>query len=447
MDPVTLGMAKADARRRYGRRSEVVGRRPLSLTAAPVMLTPPTVVHWGPATGISSVSIVAAGSGYSMYEVITLTGGSFSAPGKVIVTALGSNGAITGIAVDTPGLYTANATGTVGQATSTGAGTGATFTLGFNGGVASACSDRQSISPTSPVLDFLGNGPASGGGNTVGDNTQSARTFRTDSPIVELHTIAYNTDFQVFVDGQRLALTPWTTDASGSMFYQVLNFGSQRPRTIRVVGFNWALDSIVIQGKASIWKPVLPRRLLAWGLGDSYMFGSGGIDKTAAANCIMAEILGWEFLSDGVGGASWTGSTSGTPKQRVQAKLATLTRVPDIVELDLGYNDAQGNVDPVAITASVNETVAAVRGIAPAATIIGFGPATPIGDAPKLTQVKNILSAAYAPLGVTFIDVSGLVTATNKSAYTDVDNAHPTPAGHAYLGFRKAELVAAALGY
>src|SRR4029077_8705659 len=78
-------------------------------------------------------NIANAGSGHAPNDIITLGGGTFTVPVRVLVTAVDGNGGIIGRVIMTMGQYSTNPTNPVAQASTTGAGTGATFTLTFAG--------------------------------------------------------------------------------------------------------------------------------------------------------------------------------------------------------------------------------------------------------------------------------------------------------------------------
>ena len=425
---------------------EVRRSRPFQLQApAIVMPTPPTSTY-GKGSGVSAVTVASGGSGYVVGNSVTIAGGTGVVPATLYVSSIGAGGSITGISVSRPGVYSTNPTNPVSQASTTGSGTGATFTVTMNGGVPSGLAGTTTIyGPQSTYLNYFGNGPTTEGGMTYGDNTHCWWEFSTDAAIFDLRFTAYNSSFQVFVNGERLSASAFTTDASGGRYVLTLDFTSRAIRTIRVVGFNMRFVGVLVQSTAQIWKPVEPRRPKAWVLGDSYTFGTGATDTTASANIIMAECLGLDILTDGVGGAGWTGSTSGTPAQRITTKLTPLTHDPEIIFFDLGYNNGASTPNVPAIETGINDAVAAARTIKPNARLIAFGPATPQGSTTNLTTVKNTIIARCTALGVSFIDVEGWITMNNESFYIGVDNVHPTPEGHRYLGERKARAVAALL--
>lgn len=82
---------------------------------------------------VTSVAINAAGTGYAVGDVLTLTDGSPTAPATIQVTSVGAGNSITGISLTSGGAYPGPAAGLIavgptGGTVSGGSGTGATFT-------------------------------------------------------------------------------------------------------------------------------------------------------------------------------------------------------------------------------------------------------------------------------------------------------------------------------
>ena len=411
-----------------------------TMTSAPGL----TLAKGGGAT-ISAVA--AGGTGHAVNDEITLTGGTF--PTVVKVTAH-SGGVITAASVITPGSYTSNPTNPVAQASSTGSGINATFNLTMNAGVACSVKNATQYGATNAVFRFTGLGPDNIGGSGFYGNianyngTACAWEWCTDSALLDIRLLGNNIRGLLFVNGQRVDTVGTTTDASGAGYiYQVDWSGVVLPRTYRLVQVNSCFGGINVAGTSTAWKSTGTRRPLAWGLGDSYMYGTGAGNVASAAFDTMCELSGLEPLPDGIGGTGWLSSGSSIPATRATTKLSGLTYHPDYVFLDLGYNDAGGDMG--ALATSFNNTVAAVQANAPTAKIIVFGPATPVGSSANLTYVKNAVSACCTALGLPFIDVDNWVSLANKSVYTGNDNTHPTQAGHDYIGARKAQAVSSYL--
>lgn len=421
-------------------------RRPYPLPiAAPAALGAQPTKSLTKATGANAVTVTAGGSGYVVGDKITLAGGTPVYATTLIVTAV-SSGAVTGAAVLRPGVYAngSQPTGTITQASTTGGGTGATFTVTYAASLAASMESPATTGPTSPVFRFLGTGPAnisSSGyyGNAAQNGVPCIWEFTTDAAQLDIKLLGLATKLTVFVNGQRLDDTDQQTDASGAPWLYSIGWATAVPRTYRIFAVNCAFGGVITQNTASVWKPTEQRRPLAWALGDSYTFGTNAAAAARAGINVMADLLGIDVLPDGLGGSGWNTASPNDPVSRINGRLAVLTEKPSIVFLDLGLNDAGG--DMAALATRFNAAVAAIRATVPTARIIVFGPATPVGETGNLATVKTTIAGLCATAGLSFIDVANWVNANNKTAYTGGDNTHPTQAGYEYLAARRAQVV------
>lgn len=80
--------------------------------------------------GVLVATLSAAGTGYVVGDVLTISGGTFNSPCTLTVSAIGASGAITGINLTTTGDYTST-TPTNPASVTGGHGSAATFTLNF----------------------------------------------------------------------------------------------------------------------------------------------------------------------------------------------------------------------------------------------------------------------------------------------------------------------------
>ncbi|AGY47161.1 head decoration [Clavibacter phage CN1A] len=305
-----------------------------------------------------------------------------------------------------------------------------------------------SVAANGNAVLFTGNGPSSADGfyyrNGVGSGTQATFEWWSDAPVLDMCLIGGNTRANLFIDGRLVNLDDIVTDTSGAPYLYNLDFtGHATPskaRHYRLTGINLLFGGIRIGSAHSAWKPA-PHKPFVWALGDSYAFGTGASPFAQSALAVAAQDLNWDLLVDGVGGSGWTGGTSGTPLERINAKATTLTRVPDVVLFDLGYNNKSAT-DHAPIAASIDASVARIRGLFPQARIALKGPATPMGITSQLAAIRETIRARAVALGVAFIETEGWVTSDNRSLYTGADNEHPNSLGHVYLGHRNS----AALG-
>lgn len=413
-----------------------------NMIAGTAVASPPTITL-SKGSGATALTLAGGGTGYVVNEQIVLAGGTSSYATILQVTAV-SGGVITGIAIIRRGVYTVVPSNPVAQATSGGVGTGATFTMTYSGSSPGSPANLVALTNVNSAIRFTGNGPAgNGGGNLVGGGTACSFEWCTDAPLFDIRLSGSNTIGMLYIDGVR-ANDGWSTDASGAVYLMTVDWsGVRKPHTYKILNVNSGFAGLYLGNLDTAWYPTGPRLPLAWGLGDSYMYGTNATNIAMAGFDVMCELLGLEPMPDGIGSTGWLTTSTNAPAQRVADKLATLVFDPDYVFLDLGFNDGGGNMTTLAT--NFDATVAAVRAAKPKAKIIVFGPATPVGNTTNLGLVKAAVSARCTALGLVFIDVQDWVNSSNKSLYTAVDNTHPTQAGYDYIGGRKAQAVAAYL--
>jgi lysophospholipase L1-like esterase len=403
------------------------------------------------AVGLSTVGVSAGGTGYVVNEIVTLAGGTANYPGKVRVTSV-SGGVVTGVAIEVPGVYTVAPSSPASQASTNGAGTGLTVTLTTNGTTAASQAGTTSNGPTNAAFRFTGIGPAdqSGSGywgNSAATGTHCFYEWCTDAPQFDIKLIGLNSKLDLLVNEgagwQRVSATLISTDASGQPhLYTVAWGGSNRIRSYKLIGYNMAFGGIIRPTTSTLWAPTEARRPLAWGLGDSYMSGTGSTQSGCfTAFQVMCEALGMDCVSNGVGSQGWLSTGSNLPSTRITNGLVALNRTPQYVFLDMGYNDAGGNM--TTLSTNFTDAVNTIRAALPKVKIICIGPHTPVGATANLTTVKTTLSGLCTTLGIDYIDVDNWVSSTNAILYTGGDNVHPNDAGHGYLGGRRAQAVSA----
>ncbi len=398
-------------------------------------------------TGLATVSVTAGGTGYAVGDIVKLSGGTSVFGASVRVTTVNA-GAITGVAINEPGIYTAAPTAPF--ASTGGAGTGATFGGTFTAAAATSVSSKLSVGRTDPAIEYLGYAPTdvtSGyRGNGVQNGTQMCIQFDSDAPRIDFRLIGLNSQYDLYVDGNRVSATPIATDSSGGAYLYTVDWGGDvKPRRYRLCGINTAFGGLFISNTYSIMPPVGFRKPIAWQMGDSYTVGVGATQASYNDFRVMCDLLGLEGIADGISGAGWTSIQDGrVPEWRVRNKLGALTKKPDYVFLAMGYNDGAADVSriPPAFTAAVE----AVRELVPDAKIIVIGAATPKGATAGLDAVRSTIMGLSEELGLEYVDMRDIVNATNSAIYTSGDNIHPTNAGHIFRGTMMGRLVSDKLG-
>ena len=301
-----------------------------------------------------------------------------------------------------------------------------------------------SISASNAAFRFTGYGYVninSSGywGSQVANGTASLIEFMSDASQLDIKMIGLNTKAILYIDGVRVDNVGVSTDVSGGGYLWNINPGSAIPRHYKLFAINGGFGGLNLSAGASVWYPNLNTRPLIYGLGDSYMFGTNASTVAQSGFHGMCNLLGFDGLPAGIGGTGWTTAGANEPIARIQQAISYLTRTPDIVCFDLGYNDAGGNM--ATITSEIAGCVSLIQSAWPSAKIIGFGPATPLGDTANLLTVRSTVQSAFAANGVDFVDAQGWISATNSGAYTGGDNIHPTQAGYDYLAVRKAHAI------
>lgn len=306
--------------------------------------------------------------------------------------------------------------------------------------------------------------PANGASGLAGYKRSSHNTadlliaeFISDSPRLECHVLNYvnGAYFRVWVDGQPVQAAAFTTTANSQRKKVLLDWTNggavtddaitRKVRRYRIEGSNLVFRGVYLPADGSVWAPsdMANRKLMAW-ISDSYGFGTGaGTGFMLKHVMIASRLLGFDHWHDGIGGTGWANADSNEPALRFTNKMAILTRAPDVIVGAMGYNNSgssQANVE-----AGIDNWVTAVRARYPAARILLLGPWTPAGETGPLASVKGWIAGRANALGVGFVDISTLVTAANKAAYTGGDNVHPGGNGHLYLARRIADKLAAML--
>lgn len=411
----------------------------------PIMDNPPTT-SLVKAQGVSGAAIVTGGTGYVVGDNLTVEGGEFGVAARIRVTAVGTDGAITAAAVQLTGTYSTKPTNPV-TATDDGAGTGATFNLSWNAGISSTVYNGKTWNRTDEtIFKYLGyniKDTASGyRGNGIGNGTQCVIEFYSDAESIDFRLIGGNAQYDLYVDGQRVSDKPVQTDSSGAPYIYNVNWGGKAvPRHYKLMGINTGFGGVITAQQYTVWHPGLRRRPLVWQLGDSYTYGTGATQISFNDFKILADILGFDSIADGIGGKGWTSTDSSIPQQRVADKLAILNDKPEYVFLSLGYNDAAaGRLD--VLETNFRATIAKLKEIVPLAKIVVIGPATPMGKTTQITAIRTKLMELATEFSLMFVDVDDWINAANAKLYTLNDNTHPNDAGYIYRGVRLAQAIA-----
>lgn len=436
--PVCRAAATGDtAQRDFGSWfSQIQRQQSLNIDPIPVMTNPP-IMTLTKSVGLSAAAIVDAGSGYVSGDNLTPDGGEFAVSGRIRVTGVDENGAITSAAVQQAGVYSVRA-GSPSTVTG-GTGSGAVFNLFWNAGVASSIYNGRNWSRTdTAAFEYTGydiRDSVSGyRGNGTQNGTQCIVEFTSDAPIIDFRFVGGNGQYGLYVDGQRVSNEAVRTDTSGAPYIFTVDWrGEVKTRAYRLVGVNSGFGGVITGQAYTVAVPVGQRRPLAWQLGDSYTVGVGAIMGSYNIFRVMCDALGIDGIADGISGSGWTSLQDGrVPDWRVENKLGAITRTPQYVFFSLGYNDWAADIERV--KAAFPPAVAAARRICPLAKIIVIGPATPVGHTIQLDAIRDTMMQMCAELNLSFVDVRDIVNSANKGLYTAGDMVHPSNDGHIFIG-------------
>lgn len=424
--------------------SQVQRQQPLCIDPVPVMACPPAMTLTR-ATGMSAVTIVAAGSGYAAGDNLTPEGGEYAAVGRVRVTAVNETGGITGVAVQLAGVYAGKPANPV--TVTGGSGSGGTFSISWNAGVASSVYNGKTWSRTdAAAFGYTGYAVRDTvpgyRGNGIQNGTQCIIAFTSDAPALDFRFVGGNYQGDVYVDGQRLSGTPVKTDTSGAPYIYTVDWsGEVKTRSYRLVGINTGFGGVITGQAYTVAAPVSQPRPLVWQMGDSYTVGIGAQQGSYNDFRVMCDALGLEGIADGISGSGWTSVQEGrVPAWRVENKLGNMTCMPQYLFFSLGYNDQAADTER--IKAAFPPAIAAARRLCPLAKIIVIGPATPTGHTAQLDAVRETLMTLCAALSLPFVDVRDIVNTANQGLYTGSDRVHPSNDGHVYRGVQMAMRIA-----
>jgi lysophospholipase L1-like esterase len=161
-------------------------------------------------------------------------------------------------------------------------------------------------------------------------------------------------------------------------------------------------------------------------LGDSYIAGSSMDAGIQFADLITAQ-KDWNQIMLGEGGSGYVtpGNKGTTFGQRVQT---VIDAKPAMVIVSGGFNDK----DLAALPAAVVDTLSRLRAGLPGVPIVVLSNFVP-GGTPTAAQVqkRDIIKAAASEVGVTFIDVTDVLTP--GANFVGTDKVHPTPQGHQHI--------------
>jgi lysophospholipase L1-like esterase len=293
------------------------------------------------------------------------------------------------------------------------------------------------------------NGWPSPGGYTGGGYPTGVEFLHYGSRFeIRLNAEASSSVFQIFIDDQPVASSALiaTVSAGAATVLPVTFSGGTRLRRIRLeVTRQEALGAIIIAGTdmlAAAGKRTTPQGVV---FGDSYADGANGVLALDTYAARLGKYLNADIWIDGQGGTGIVATGGGGTKDKYLGRItaaATDARLkPDFVILQGSTNDANGNEGTIPTAAPA--AIAQVRSQWPAAKVVVTGLLYPRGSlGPGMATANTNMRAAALANADLFIDAqaegwftgNSTAAATNGSGNSDVfmssDTVHGTAAFH-----------------
>jgi lysophospholipase L1-like esterase len=305
----------------------------------------------------------------------------------------------------------------------------------------------------------------SGGNIGAGDGSQasfSRRYFLADAAKVTLRLKRSALPYRFLVDNRYVdlagtvstAASPTSTDE-----YVSLDFSSAGGRALREIGVEAQGDNsawgVYVGATETVREPAAADDLVSCLLGDSYVHGTGTTALGDGFGAVMADWLGIRAHSNsGSGGTGWVSNAGGgvyTFDQRIENGDLELAGMPGLIVLMGSYNDRNQLAETITAHALAGLVAARARYPDALIAVLGVFPASS-GPSAAIIAAENAVAAAVTQFGdawTRFIPIStrasgNLITGTGRSGtasgagnsdlYTGIDQVHPTPAGHAFIG-------------
>ena len=256
--------------------------------------------------------------------------------------------------------------------------------------------------------------------------------FYSDSDEIEVKIERSSSVIQTFIDDE-----PVHEFASGGYQNRLLKLShaDKKIRKYELRGKSYGYGGVYVKGTTdhSIWpyktrrtRPLLAIMTDSYGTAFNDIYGRSFAEK-------LAEYLDMDLFSDAINSTGWS-TTTITTLTRADS-LNALTRTPDVILACLGFND-KSSPNQTNIENGINNWHAAVVAEYPSAAYMLASPWTPQGTEANLTTVSGYIQGRATALGADFININGVITASNESLYTSDDNTHPNQAGHDLLARR-----------
>lgn len=263
--------------------------------------------------------------------------------------------------------------------------------------------------------------------------------------------------FQVFVDGEAIAVTPtaFPTVSDTTAVFTRVTFASVALRRIRLVlPSNFALASLATHNALHTFRSPAKRAFPVFALGDSWVEGARASSTIETTIAYLRPLTGWEIYQGGQSGTAFgvpaadstLGSTPFGSVNRIRALAEAHAQTPGGLKLVIiagtSNNDTTNTTD---LTGYVRQTIQAARTAAPGALVILIGPQSTTGTptAARLARRDAIKAGADAE-GAPFIDriaeqwitgdgrTGAPGTSGNASGYVAAEGSHLNSVGQRY---------------
>jgi hypothetical protein len=348
----------------------------------------------GSSVSAISVQVLSGGTGYTVGNTITLTGGTSSSP-VVLTVASVTGGAVNSVTVSNAGSYTVLPTQTV---SSTGGG-GATFVVRwpdpywcrFRGGYLAGVNSQMIGYTFQPTL------------NSTPNAIHSSLEFWSDAPKITVRFSTSSSPCNVIVDGTRLSVGGFYSSSSTAL-YHTLDYtasGGRKERFYRLeFRFQPSVVAVYVDSSSTAWAPSNVDEMTIVAISDSLLSGSnyGPFQPGNTVVQRLAHELGWNNVWDfSQGGTGYInrGTGAGTTTDDFGYRVAEALTLnggagPDGWLLMGSTNDCSGST-PTAVAAAQLTLIQAIRA-ASSAPIIVFG-IWPLDDATYTNSISSYETA------------------------------------------------------
>ena len=269
----------------------------------------------------------------------------------------------------------------------------------------------------------------SSSGSLLGKNV--CIQFETDAIDFELKFVEYNSRIQIRVNGDIVENISY--GSTGAVNYRRYRYSDRKVRLVEIFGFNIVFGGVVTEMISQVLYPTrLDERLKVAFFSDSYGQGVGANSPRETYANHVADILDFNALVDGIGGAGWLSSGGTDVVTRLESYILASNQPPKVIISAFGYNDAGGDVELIGL--NIQRWINRIRTYNPSCSIVMVSPWTPVGSTSNLSIVKGVIQQKCIDNSCTFVNIDNLINSYNKTVYTGNDNVHPLGVGHEFLG-------------